>query len=309
MRKGIMMKKSLLFSTVFCLTAVFGVSTAEAGYCACAGRCVTGAFCNCSTGACTVPAQQSRYAYGYVDTAAPVVYSQPVVAPSYQTPTPYRSHHEYTGARPVPYIAARVGVNMMQGDAEYTDDNSRDGFRSWKKDFEGEAFSGALAFGVKLNSWRGELEGSLYTDAESDLDFTPTNNDFNSTKGYVTARTVLFNLYYDIPTGTQLTPFIGAGVGLAHVKGEIKNVDIDDCDPYTENHNNINFAWQIGAGLSYALNRNTNVDFGYRYTHYGKVKMQYFDGLDIPSRVDRTDKTEVKDLTSHSISAGLRFSF
>ena len=306
-----MMKKSLLFSTVLGLTTVLGMSAAEAGYCACAGRCITGAVCNCSTGACTVPAQQSRYAYGYVDTAAPVVYTQPVVAPSYQTPTPYRSRHEYTGARPVPYIAARAVVNMMQGDAEYR--SSVDG--TWKKDFDDTAFSGALAFGVKINSWRGEIEGALYSKAEKELDFsTPTGYHFgHDLKARIQAKTLLFNLFYDIPTGTQLTPFIGGGVGFAHLKGTLNGKDETPTHilvPFSESHSKANFAWQIGAGFSYALNRNTNVDFGYRYTNYGKVKLQSFEGIDRGGTGTYVkEKTEVKDLTSHSISAGLRFSF
>lgn len=306
------MKKSLLFSTLFGLTTVLGMSSAEAGYCACAGRCVTGAVCNCSTGACTVPSQQSRYAYGYVDTAAPVVYSQPVVAPSYQTPTPYRSHHEYTGARPVPYIAARVGVNMMKGDIEY---RSTADYGAFKKDFDDAAFSGALAFGVKLNSWRGELEGSLYSKAKKELDFPeiPGYDYSHNVESSVVAKTVLFNLFYDIPTGTQLTPFIGAGVGFAHLKGTIKTCDRISGTPlgieHSESHNKINFAWQLGAGVSYAVARNVNLDFAYRFTHYGKAKLQSFEGYDPDLNGYVKDRTHVKDLTSHAISAGLRYSF
>ena len=306
------MKKSLLFSTV--LVGMAYALPVDAAYCACAGRCATGASCNCSTGACTVP---QRYAYGYVDTAAQVGYVQQPM-PNYQLATPYRTSEpapKYSPVRSAPYIAARLGIAAVEGDAQYsaTVPSAPQQGGTWQKDFDDEVFFGSLAFGIKKNNWRAELEGSIHSEAEKSIAFMIGGSyTDNPIKAKLQMNTLLFNVFYDIPTNTRFTPFIGAGVGLSHIKGKYETVD-SDLSTYTENHKKVNFAWQIGAGVSYALSGTVNLDLAYRYTHYGKAKLQSYSGCD-PEAGGGTgsyisDHTDVKDLTSHSLSAGVRFSF
>lgn len=312
------MKKSLLFSTIFSVVS-FTLPLSASPYCACAGRCATGASCNCSTGACTVPA---RYAYGYVDTVAPVVYQQQAL-PVYRSATPYRTSEparKYAPLRAAPYMALRLGIHSLEGDIKYTSNVEHNSYEggTWQKDFDDDVFSGSLAFGMKKYNWRAELEASIYQAAEKSTSFsTPTLYGFNQFKSEIQANTLLFNLFYDFPTNSPFTPFVGAGVGVSHIKGKLSTMDYDKITkksyPHTESHKTTNFAWQIGAGISYALTGTVNLDLAYRYTHLGKAKLQSYSGCDIDADGGLgdyvSDHTEVKDLTTHSLSAGIRFSF
>ena len=140
------MKKNL-FVSMGCLLMCLGYALpSSAGYCSCAGRCATGASCNCSTGACTIP---SRYASGYVDTATPVVYA-PQAYPTYAAPTPYRTSapaRKYAPLRPVPYMAVRLGLHSLEGEVKYTSTVSRISHEggTWQKDYDDDVFAGALA--------------------------------------------------------------------------------------------------------------------------------------------------------------------
>ncbi len=307
------MQKSFLFSTILSIIAAFYAMPSEASYCACAGRCSAGASCNCSTGACTIPA---RYAYGYVDTAAPVAYI-PQAQPVYRAATPYRTTEptrKYAPLRAAPYMAVRVGIASLEGDVKYHSSVSNTPHEggNWQKDFDDDVFFGSLAFGMKKNNWRAELEGSYYTEADKSIAFSSASlYGFNPFKAKLQVSTLLLNIFYDIPTNSRFTPFIGAGVGLSRIKGKYETVDTDG--PHTESHNKTNLTWQIGAGISYALTGTVNLDLAYRYTHYGKAKLQSYSGCDVDASGGLgdyvSDHTEVKDLTSHSLSAGIRFSF
>ena len=313
------MKKNLLFSTVFGLASLLYVLPADASYCACAGRCSTGASCNCSTGACTLP---SRYAYGYVDTAAPMVYAQPTY-PVYRSATPYVTSEparKYAPLRAAPYMAVRASIHSLKGDVKYssTVQNNPSEGGNWQKDFDDDVFSGSLAFGMKKLNWRGELEASIFQPAEKSITFSsPSSYGFNPFKSEVQINTLLFNVFYDFPTDSPFTPFVGAGVGVAHIKGKFSSNDYDSIThksySHTESHKKTNFAWQIGAGISYAVSGTVNLDLAYRYTHFGKAKLQSYSGCDIDADGGWgdyvSDHTVVDDLTSHSLTAGIRFSF
>jgi len=69
--------------------------------------------------------------------------------------------------------------------------------------------------------------------------------------GEVDVLSFLVNCYYDIETGSPVTPFIGVGIGAA-------NVDVEDEDDTV-------FAYQASAGIGYAISDSTTLELGYRY--------------------------------------------
>ena len=304
------MRKNILFSTILGLVSLTYMLPADAAYCACAGRCSTGSSCNCSTGACTV---SSRYAYGYVDTGAPAVYA-PQAVPAYRTATPYRTSEparKYAPLRAAPYMAVRAGLHSLEGDLKYKSSVDGDpGFLggTWQKDFDDDVFAGSLAFGMKKNNLRGELEGSVYQNSKKTIKFsTASGYKFNPFTAEVQINTLLFNVFYDFPTDSPFSPFVGAGIGISHIKGKYKTVDTDGS--HSESHKKTNLSWQIGAGISYALSGTVNLDLAYRYTYFGKAKLQAFVGCEPDLGRYASDHTEIKGLTSHSLSAGIRFTF
>jgi opacity protein-like surface antigen len=82
--------------------------------------------------------------------------------------------------------------------------------------------------------------------------------------------TVLGNLYFDIPTDTMITPYLGAGVGYGWASGK------DD-----------GMAYSLMAGAEVSLSDNLSADVGYRYR-------QILDGA---------------DPFDHEVLVGLRYKF
>ena len=91
------------------------------------------------------------------------------------------------------------------------------------------------------------------------------SDEFGTTKAKMENNSVMLNAYYDIDTGTKLTPYVGAGIGMARLKGSIKGDDANASKSKTT------FAWQVGAGVSYAMTDNLALDAGYRYLRWKEV--------------------------------------
>lgn len=74
----------------------------------------------------------------------------------------------------------------------------------------------------------------------------------------------LANLWYDIPTGGRLEPYLGGGIGIAGFKidGEGKS----------------RFAWQIGAGVAYKLSPHFALTADFRHRQAAKLEDAYDDG-------------------------------
>ena len=53
------------------------------------------------------------------------------------------------------------------------------------------------------------------------------------------------------------------------------------------------FAWQVGAGLGYAITENTTIDAGYRYMDYGSFDKNFSE----------------LDTDAHEIHLGARYTF
>lgn len=104
-------------------------------------------------------------------------------------------------------------------------------------------------------------------------------------------HTALFNLAADIKTGTALTPYITAGIGYGWTFIDEDNSNIDANA----------LAWQVGAGISYALNDAFSLDLGYRYLDSGTLS------FDIPIYIYTITLEE--NVASHQIYLGARYAF
>jgi opacity protein-like surface antigen len=87
--------------------------------------------------------------------------------------------------------------------------------------------------------------------------------------------TVLGNLYFDLPTGTAFTPYLGAGAGYGW--GSIDNAKDKD-----------GLALGLMAGVNMGLSDNISLDVGYRF---------------------REIMSSGSDPMEHQVQAGLRFEF
>lgn len=116
-------------------------------------------------------------------------------------------------------------------------------------------------------------------------------------KGETNAFTFMGTAYYDFNTNSPWRPFIGAGIGVAHVRQDgLKDLFYPG---RSGTANDTGFAYQASAGLAYAIDANTDVTLTYRY-------LATADDLSYsPGGNDRFHAP----YENHSVLIGLRYTF
>lgn len=179
-----------------------------------------------------------------------------------------------------------VHVNDINGNAPFG--------AGWTNKLDsGFALGIAAGYGFK-NNYRFEAEVSYQKndyDKAEDVDPTTPLQGFIDASGNLTNLSFLVNTYYDFPTKSAFTPFVGAGLGLAKIEindlfaeGWSKKVNVDDTV----------FAYQLSAGVGYAINETLTIDALYRYL-----------ATDDPRFEDDTDY----EFSSHNFLIGIRVNF
>ena len=148
-----------------------------------------------------------------------------------------------------------------------------------------------ISFGLEYIYFSTEASVGGNADAADANDF---NNYFSTTSFQAGATTIseeyathsyLFNFAYDVEMGSRLNAYVAAGAGLTHISGEasVSNPGLsrsyDDSDTV--------FAYQLKAGLRFALNEAWSVQGGVRYLDYKDFEFSY-DGVPIIGRGDVT---------------------
>lgn len=100
----------------------------------------------------------------------------------------------------------------------------------------------------------------------------------------ISALSFLANGYYDFTNSSAFTPYLSAGLGFAKVKWAGDGESADDTV----------FAYQVGAGVGYALSKKVTLDAKYRY--FATSDPKFFD-------------TVKMDFASHNLFLGVRVNF
>lgn len=82
--------------------------------------------------------------------------------------------------------------------------------------------------------------------------------------GDVTCIALLFNGYFDFINSSSLTPFVSAGIGIANVDLS-DNITIPGSSYYWKGDDDLVFAYQLGVGVGFSMNKQTMIDLKYRY--------------------------------------------
>jgi opacity protein-like surface antigen len=162
-------------------------------------------------------------------------------------------------------------------------DNSLDG-----------TFWGGVGAGFKWGSVRTDLT----VDYGSDTNYTGSNGAASATARIQTI-TGLANFYYDIGTWRRITPYLGAGAGIARVS--LSDYQSTTIPPLSNvgNFGSFNFAWALMAGANYQLSSNLSVDVGYRFLDQGDAK----------TATDTIGSLTLMKLQSHEARIGLRWMY
>ena len=153
------------------------------------------------------------------------------------------------------------------------------------------AFGGAGA-GFKLR----QIRTDLTIDYSSEATYTGSGP-AAAASVKVQAITGLANVYYDFGTWWRVTPYIGAGAGVARLNlSDYRSVTNP---PLTgvENNSVNNFAWALMGGVNYPVLPNLSVDVGYRFLDQGDVR----------TAADASGHLTLKNLRSHEARIGVRW--
>ena len=194
--------------------------------------------------------------------------------------SPSRADDEHGGERP--YLALGSGfVHLQDAPVTYGGGalpNRSVGFQP------GWAIEGALGWTVTEGK-RVELEISHRSNNVKIV--TPGS----SPGGSETATTFMVNGYLDVPTGTSVTPYFGAGIGGAMLHQKIAA----DGTTLTDSNSNA-FAYQFIGGLGVALAPSLTLTLDYRYL-----------ATTNPTYSDRNGFSYDSRYQSHNLLLGLRW--
>lgn len=159
---------------------------------------------------------------------------------------------------------------------------------------------GGLAVGVNLrhlSEARAPLRFELEYANRSSLrgEWNASLGERRNLKSLWHVQTLFLNGYWDIDTGSALTPYIGVGIGPSMIYEGMTS------GPTNNRHHtggyNWGLAWNAGAGVAYAFTENVALDVGYRFAGFGE------------SEIKHRGNTVRNYLTANEFMAGLRFSF
>ncbi|KJC43654.1 hypothetical protein UP09_16865 [Bradyrhizobium sp. LTSP885] len=189
---------------------------------------------------------------------------------------------------------------------------------------DGHGFTGGQSYGLgvgyQFNSWfRADITGeyrSRVSFSGTDVSTFPGGSSLSDVyQGGYTSWVGLANVYADLGTWWCLTPFVGVGVGAAHIQTTglqdsgvafAPGVGSFGSSSYFANGaSTTNFAWAVHAGVAYKVNQNFTVELAYRYLDMGTAvhgNGQSFDGSNAgPSSF------QYRDLISQDVRLGVRF--
>ncbi|WP_022666741.1 outer membrane protein [Desulfospira joergensenii] len=128
----------------------------------------------------------------------------------------------------------------------------------------GEMDSGyavGITGGYDFGMFRVEAEGSY---RENDIDKIVIFGNPTTCGGDISSTSLMFNGYVEFENKTQITPYVGAGLGINRIehKGYAKygggtTVNFDTSETV--------FAWSVTAGLAWNLSDTLALDLSYRY--------------------------------------------
>jgi opacity protein-like surface antigen len=117
--------------------------------------------------------------------------------------------------------------------------------------------------------------------------------------------TMMLNAYKDLGNFGGITPYVGAGIGLAYNRiGETTFTETTTRHNTILGHDDLAFAWSLMAGVGYQLSDRAVLDVGYRYLDLGKATSDSVDNTRAYNPRIRFD-----DLASHEIKVGIRYHF
>jgi opacity protein-like surface antigen len=165
--------------------------------------------------------------------------------------------------RPGPYGSFFVGVTAPR-DSDVTTFDFVDTFNDRVEFDPGFNLGGTVGYDLGMVRVEGEIS---YKNAEiRSITDQADGFRFGNPDGNLDALAMMFNAFYDLHNNSAVTPYWGGGIGFAtlHLSDTFGSDALGPLLLYPADDATV-FAYQAGAGLEIALNRQLSLDLGYRY--------------------------------------------
>jgi opacity protein-like surface antigen len=121
----------------------------------------------------------------------------------------------------------------------------------------------------------------------------------------VRSTTLMFNAYKDFGNWGGITPYLGAGVGVAHNRtSEVYFTENAFLTNRIQGDDRLSLAWSLMAGIGWQVTDRAVLDFGYRYMNYGKAQSGQVDNQGFVN-----PRVTIDDISAHEFKIGLRYHF
>jgi opacity protein-like surface antigen len=223
------------------------------------------------------------------------------------------------------YLRGDIGIGI-QNIGKYSQDDVASVNGTFNTPIHNNPVFVSAGIGYRFNNWlrfdlTGEYRGKSGIGVNDSLTFQGFTqiNQTNTYRGDLSSFVGMANAYVDLGTFCALgclTPYLGAGVGLA--RNEVSGV-IDQgvqnfpllgggSSPtfgYAANNSKTNVAYALMAGVGYEINKNLTLELGYRYINLGKAESGLIQNAFLAGQTSRPLK--LRDIDSHDIKIGMRW--
>jgi len=147
-----------------------------------------------------------------------------------------------------------------------------------------------IGVGYRFNE---NLRADVTASYRPDVNVSSTTAAGNTANTEISSATLMLNAYWDVANIEGFVPYVGAGIGLAHLSTSDQTTTGGIATEVGETSQN--FAWALTLGSAYKLTDNTSLDVNYRYMNLGDFKQDV--------------STTYESLKAHEIRGGLRVDF
>ncbi|HXD46001.1 MAG TPA: outer membrane beta-barrel protein [Pseudolabrys sp.] len=200
---------------------------------------------------------------------------------------------------PLPVLSASPNW-YLRGDLGYywgtmSGAQAAPGFASPSGNDPGNGFVGGVGAGFK-SGW---VRADVTVDYTSDMKYSGTVATAGDVTAKIDAVTALFNGYLDLGTWYGITPYIGAGAGMANLHAHDYATTATAPAGSGLSNSQWKFAWAVMGGAGYSIAPNLTLDASYRYVNFG----------DVTAASDASGAMTLKNLAAHEVRVGVRWSF
>jgi opacity protein-like surface antigen len=237
----------------------------------------------------------------------------PLQPPPYQPPPMVYAPPPVAAPQPLGgwYLRGNIGIGITSdADLQFQQNPLNTSNFAIKNASLGDTTFFNAGVGYEVNNWlRFDVTGEYRTKSALNAFgiYTLGAGTFVDTyQGELKSTVFLANGYIDLGTWDCITPFVGAGVGVAYnVLDNLVDVGVPTAGSgIGRNSSNFNLAWALHAGVSYAVTQNFSVELAYRYLNYGSVT----DTIDCTGGCN-PDSYKLQSLSSNDLMLGVRWRF